>query len=250
MDLKGVESLIVQIDSFLKNKITKNPRSEGNIETFRQTNAIEVTIHGNTTDKVNICWLEERFRSEGDHRRVVPSHDILQYHAKFPLHETSEGFLEELHKKFEKRMDLAETTIFEKLPLINEQVSSNETNKVIAQNIMKMFHMPNESVKKQLIREIETALDNHDEEVKRTEIIQALKVTMAQGIEINLKSENKAKWGALNNRRGQIGENRTAAAMANVLESFMGISVMGMKTHTFLAKFLESLDIQLTYCND
>ena len=65
-----------------------------------------------------------------------------------------------------------------------------------------------------------------------------------------LGTENKAKWGALNNRRGQIGENRTAAAMAHVLDPFLGIGITGMKTHTFLAKVLQSLNIQLTYRNE
>ena len=97
MDTSGVQSLVTQIDSFLKKKITKNARSQENIETFRQNNAIEVTVHGDTTEMVNIAWLEEKFKNEGDQRRVVPSHDILQYTGKFPLHETSDSFLDELH---------------------------------------------------------------------------------------------------------------------------------------------------------
>ena len=38
--------------------------------------------------------------------------------------------------------------------------------------------------------------------------------------------------------------------MAYVLNHFLGIGITGMKTHTFLAKFLQSLNIQLTYRNE
>ena len=115
---------------------------------------IEVTVHCNTTEMVNIAWLEERFKNEGDQRRVVLSHDILQYTRKFPLHETSDSFLGKLHKKFDKRMLAVNTTIQEKSSLIDKQISSNFTKQETAQNISGMFNLPNESVKKQLQREI------------------------------------------------------------------------------------------------
>lgn len=99
-------------------------------------------------------------------------------------------------------------------------------------------------------REIGKAIDAENNDDKKNGTIEAIKVTYAQGIELALISENKAKWGALNNRRGQIGENKTAAAMAHVLDPFLGIGITGMKTHTFLAKFLQSLNIQLTYRNE
>ena len=250
MDTSGVVSLVSEIDSFLKKKIIKNARSQENIETFRQNNAIEVTVHGDTTKMVNIAWLEEKFKSEGDRRRVVPSHDILQYAGKFPLHETSDSFLDKLHKEFDKRMKEVETTINEKSALIDEQISSSFTKQEIAQNILGMFNLSKDNVRKQLEREIKKALDAEHNDVKKNGTIEAIKATYAQGIDLDLISENKAKWGALNNRRGQIGENRTVAAMAQVLEDFMGISVLGMKTHTFLRMFLESLNIQLTYRNE
>lgn len=141
MDTSGVQSLIVQIDSFLQKKIRKNMRSPEIIEAFRQNNVVEVTLHGDTTKMVNIAWLEEKFKNEGDQRRVVPSHDILQYTGKFPLHETSDSFLDKLHKEFDKRMKEVETTINEKSVLIDEQISSSLTKQEIAQNIVGMFNL-------------------------------------------------------------------------------------------------------------
>ena len=250
MDTSGVQSLIDQIDSFLQKKIRNNTRSQEAIEDIRQRKVIEVTVHSNTTELVNIAWLEEKFKNEGGHRRVVPSHDILQYTAKFPLNETSDSFLDKLHEEFDKRMQDVEAIISEKSPLIDEEISNNLTKQEAARNIAELFECANECVKKQLRREIENVLKDDEEAEKKAGIIRVLKATYSQGIEIALKKENKAKWGALNNRRGQIGENRTVAAMANILENFVGISVMGMKTHTFLGKFLQSLDIQLTYRNE
>ena len=49
--------------------------------------------------------------------------------------------------------------------------------------------------------------------------------------------------------RGQIGENMVMAAMNQVLEGFLGMSVMGMKTHTYLYDFLDRLNIELTHRN-
>ena len=250
MNTRGVQSLICQINSFLKKKITKNERSQEEIETFRQKNVIELTVHGDTTEMVNIILLEEKFKNEGDQRRVVPSHDILQYTSKFPLHETSNSFLDKLHKELDKRMKKVETSINEKSILIDEQIFSNLTKQEAAQNIVGMFSLPNNSVEKQLGGKIERALNAENNDDKKNGTIEALKTTFALGIELALKSENKAKWGALNNRRGQIGENRTAAAMAYVLDPFMGIGITGMKTHTFLAKFLQNLNIKLTYQNE
>ena len=59
----------------------------------------------------------------------------------------------------------------------------------------------------------------------------------------------RAKWGAQLNRRGQLGENRTAEAVNQVLEAYQGMSVMGLKTHTHLIDILEKLNIQLTHSN-
>ena len=250
MDTNGVESLIVQIDSFLQNQIKTNPRSPESIESFRQNNVIKVTVQGDNTQHVSIEWLEEKFRSEGDQRRVVPSHDILQHNAKFPLHETSDGFLTQLHTEFEKRMQVVEATINEKASLIAEQISKPQTKQVTAQNITEMFTSPNAGVKRQMQREIENALDADNLEAKKAKTVEAVKATFGQGIDIKLISENKAKWGALNNRRGQLGENKTVAAIAQALENFMGISVSGMKTHTYLRQFLEDLNIKLTYRNE
>ena len=248
MNTSGVQSLITQIDSFLQNTIKRNARTQETIDAFRKNNVIEVTVHSDNTVNVSIEWLEERFKNEGDKRRVVPSHDILEYTGKFPLHETSDAFLETLHKEFDKRLKEAETTINEKSAIIDEQISSSLTRELAAQNIAEEFILPNASVKRQLRREIENALDTDGNHLNKT--IEAIKATLSKGIEITLISENRRTWGALNNRRGKIGENRTAAAMAQVLENFMGISVMGMKTHTFLAMFLQNLNIQLTYRNE
>ena len=52
------------------------------------------------------------------------------------------------------------------------------------------------------------------------------------------------------NRRGQLGENRTAAAVNRVLEDYQGMSVMGMKTHTYLCDLLEKLNINLSFRNE
>ena len=113
-----------------------------------------------------------------------------------------------------------------------------------------MFELPNVTVKRKMRREIEVALSAAKKDEKKTKISEVIIDIFSDGIDLDLISENSAKWGALNNRRGQIGENKTMAALAQVLENFGGISVMGMKTHTYLNDFLEKINIKLTYRNE
>ena len=250
MDTKGVQELVVQIDKFLEHPMINNLKDEETIRKIREDKVVEVTVHGSSTEKVSLEWLEEKFKKEGLRRTVVPSHDILQYNAKFPLHETSENFMKELRDEYEKRMLTVEATIEYKEPLIAEQLSKHLTAQETADNIIEMFDMPNETVKRKMKREIEEALKEVNQEVQKTKIIKVVGGIFSDGIGLDLIAKNKAKWGALNNRRGQIGENKTMAALVQVLENFPGISVMGMKTHSYLVNFLENLNIQLTYRNE
>ena len=55
------------------------------------------------------------------------------------------------------------------------------------------------------------------------------------------------KWGALRNRKGAVGENKVALAMNQVMEDYMGMSVSGMKTHTYLYDLVDRLNIKLTH---
>ena len=250
MDTKGVQELVVQIDKFLEHPMINNLKDEETIRKIREDKVVEVTVHGSSTEKVSLEWLEEKFKKEGLRRTVVPSHDILQYNAKFPLHETSENFMKELRDEYEKRMLTVEATIEYKEPLIAEQLSKHLTAQETADDIIEMFDVPNETVKRKMKREIEEALKEVNQEVQKTKIIKVVSGIFSDGIGLDLIAKNKAKWGALNNRRGQIGENKTMAALVQVLENFPGISVMGMKTHSYLVNFLENLNIQLTYRNE
>ena len=50
---------------------------EEEAEALRSNECIEVTVHGQTTDKFSIKKLEEKFQAEhGSKRIVVPSTDI------------------------------------------------------------------------------------------------------------------------------------------------------------------------------
>ena len=129
-------------------------------------------------------------------------------------------------------------------------MSKNEEAQETSKLITELFNLPNESIKGKLKREIGDVLKAGNLEAQKVKIIDLLLNIFSEGICIELISQNKAKWGALNNRRGQIGENKTMAAVTQVLENFQGISVMGMKTHTYLVNFLESMNINLTYRND
>jgi hypothetical protein len=150
-----------------------------------------------------------------------------------------------MYKPGEENIQQKEANIEEQLEKMLESQTAVET----ARNIADLFDSPNATVRRKMEREIGDALKEVDTTVQKTRIIRVLKNILHEGIDINLRSKNKTKWGALNNRRGQIGENRTVAAVNQALDEFWGISVMGMKTHTYLYKFLNKLNIKLTYEN-
>lgn len=98
---------------------------------------------------------------------------------------------------------------------------------------------------------VTVGLEKIDEHVCST-IVNSMTNLLHEETERYLLKENKksiAKLAALENRNGQIGENKVMAAMNYVMEGFLGMSVMGMRTHTYLYEFLDRLNIELTHRN-
>ena len=87
---------------------------------------------------------------------------------------------------------------------------------------------------------------------QKSRIMEELRGILLEGVENQLLTKDtttKSKWGALNNLRGGIGENKVALAMNQALDDFMGMSVSGLKTFTHLWQFLDKLNIDLTNKN-
>ena len=108
----------------------------------------------------------------------------------------------------------------------------------------------NTSLTRRMEREIGTALSETDSKTQKSRIIQDLKNIIHGGAELQLIAKQKATkviWGAMRNRKGEVGENKVALALNQLMEDFSGMSVMGMKTHTYLYDFLDKLDIELTH---
>ena len=100
-------------------------------------------------------------------------------------------------------------------------------------------------------KEIKKALEKMDEHVW-SNMLKSMENVLHEETERYILKDNKkckAKVAALENRRGQIGENKVMAAMNQVLEGFLGMSVMSMKTHTYLYGFLDRLNIELSHRN-
>ena len=240
MDTQAVQGKINLIDKFLGKQMLENQTNEATIKKIREEKVIEVTVHGTATEKINIEGLEKKFQKQAERRVTIPSQDILQHNAKFPLHETSEDFLKELSDQFQERKVIEEAAIKDKEAVIEEELSKNQTAQQTARNITEIFNSPNQTVKTMMHRKIQDALKAGDINTQKTKIMEVLLDIFTDGISIDLISQNKAKWGALNNRRGQIGENKTMTAVNQVLENFLGMSVMGMKTHNILPASLKT----------
>ena len=260
----GLVELGKKVDSFLSKGMLVDKTTVEQIKVFREKECVEVRVHGQTSEKLSIEGLERKFEQDSGGKRVtVPSQDLLNHNCReLPLHTTTEDALEELTNLFrqvyvprEEWMKQEEANLDAEL---QAKAENKQTLRETARNISKIFEnivildVANGTIQTKMLREIGDALRNVDTNVQKTAIIKSLTNTLQEGAErdmFNSDKKLKLKWGALINRRGQLGENRTAAAVNQALEGFLGMSVMGMKTHTYLQEFLEKLDIRLTHCN-
>ena len=102
MATANIQPLVLTIDSFLAKRMIPNNKTEEEIKAMRETECIEVTVHGQDTEKVSIEGLEDRFQQQSVRRITIPNQDILQWKASFPLHETSEELLTQLSHQYKE----------------------------------------------------------------------------------------------------------------------------------------------------
>ena len=260
----GIQEISIQVDSFISRGMLEETLTDDEVKNFRSQKVIEVTVHGQTTEKLSIEGLEERFiKDSGGTRVTVPNNDILQhqYRAQFPLNVTSDDVFQELTELYRNiynpqnaKIQQEEVALDTELKALYEgRQSVQETTK----KVVKLFEdivileKPNSTVKAKMKREVNKALEQRNH-TRKTMILNTMRNILKDGAEREVLFKNKtakAKWGALNNRRGQLGENKTAAAVNQVLEDYQGMSVMGLKTYTHLCKILEKLNIKLTHSN-
>ena len=100
-----LDDICLQVESFLSQGLLVDTMDEEEAEALRSNECIEVTVHGQTTDKFSIKKLEEKFQAEhGSKRIVVPSTDILHHKARsgFPLDVTHQEAMEDLMEEFSR----------------------------------------------------------------------------------------------------------------------------------------------------
>jgi hypothetical protein len=277
----GIQELVNQVNSFLYKKIPEDEESvfkEVKVKmlhdtmtaeeaiVMRTTECVEVSVHGQTTEQVTIEGLEKRFEKEeaGRCRTTIPSSDMLQHQWKagLPLHVTQEEALLEVTQEFSKLHSPRDAALKKKNCEVEEQIKQMNENgqspEETVRNIVDLtetivvLNPPNPTVKKKMEREIRAALFESSPQSPLDRMMQDLGSILLEGVEREVLAKNKvakAKWGALINRKGQLGENKVAAAISEALAEFRGMSVMGLKTHTFLSTFLDRLGLRLTYCN-
>ena len=259
----GVDDLCLQVESFLSKEFLEDTMNEEEAEALRSNECIEVTVHGQTTEKFSIKKLEEKLQVEhGSRRIVVPSTDILHHKARsgFPLDVTHQEAMEDLMDEFNKIYKPREDMLRQEEAEIDRQLKSlkdgTQTEKEVLDSILRrtesivVFGTSNKTVKRKLEQEIGVALGQSDPGEQKAGILESLGNILQEGAQIQILTKTKstkAKWGAMNNRRGEVGENKVALAMNQVMEEFGGMSVVGMKTHSYLYDFLERLNIKLTY---
>ena len=261
----ALTELVIQADAFLGKGMLEDAMSVEEVKVMRQTEVVEVTLHGQTTEMVSVEGLEERFQKErGDARVTIPSRDILEHQRKAGLTPdvTSKDVLEELSRKHQELFAVHEVKLLNEEHQLDVQLQEladqNQTDSFTAKNIAAIFERLvvigtlNADVKRKIERKVQVALSEIDMGAQKSRIMEELRGILLEGVENQLLTKDtttKSKWGALNNRRGQLGENKVALAMTQALDDFMGMSVSGIKTFTHLREFLDKLDIELTHKN-
>ena len=262
--ITGITEMSHKVDSFISRGMLEETLTDAEVKSFRSREVIEVTVHGQATEKLSIEGLEEKFlKDSGGTRVTVPNNDILQhqYRAQFPLNVTSDDVYLELTELYRNTYNPQDAKIQQQEVYLDSELTAmyggkqsvqEATSKIVTlfEDIV-ILEKPNNALKAKMNREVKEALEqgNH---TRKTSILNTMRNILKDGAEREVLFKNKtakAKWGALNNRRGQLGENRTAAAVNQVLEDYQGMSVMGLKTHTHLNNILEKLSIQLTHKN-
>ena len=268
--MTGVQQQVARIDKFLTKEMMINKKTKEEIQALRSNQCIEVAIQGTNTELFSIEGLEAHWLQKQNNTRervCVPSTDILEWKAKCPLSQTTADIAASMKNQYMSLFDDGLKKLIENESLIDQELknfndhkdakgSANKITEIVSHAVILATENKNKkkkdaqnenSVTKKLKREIEAVLLDMSSNEHEAELFKVFKNILHEGINNKLKQQKE--WGLFINRRGQIGENKTMAAMNNAVKYFGGFSVLGMKTYSYLQQFLESLNINLTYRN-
>ena len=168
----GIQEISIQVDSFISRGMLEETLTDDEVKNFRSQEVIELTVHGQTTEKLSIEGLEEKFlKDTGGTRITVPNNDILQhqYRAQFPLNVTSDDVFQELTELYtniynpqDAKIKQEEVTLDSELNALLEgrQSIHQATNKISTQfEDIVIFEKPNNALKAKRKREIQEALE-------------------------------------------------------------------------------------------
>ena len=107
-----------KITKYLANQMMINTRTEEDIQALRTAACVQINIQGNNTELLSIEGLESRFYQQQDvltkPRVCVPSTDILEWKAKFPLIKTCDDTLEDMRRQYTEMFEDGEDKIKQK----------------------------------------------------------------------------------------------------------------------------------------
>ena len=188
MAFTAIKEHQLKIDSFLGKKMRQNTKTVAEIQALRATECAEVTIQGDNIKKLTIEDLEKKFQQQQElpgaaTMLTIPSTDILQWKANFPLQETSEEVLAGLHAKYDEMFKQGEDKIKQEearmdveLQLIGngqdvKQTANNIADIVEGAVIVDPTTSPDSPVRKKLRRELGVALEGVDRKTKLFEVL-------------------------------------------------------------------------------
>ena len=135
-----------ELENFLDKDMRENGKTEKEIKEMREKDCIRVMVHGSDTEMFSIKKLEKKFQREsstGTTRITVPSRDILEHQAGFPLHVTAKEEVDKVKKMIREIVDPRAELIKREEASIDDQLQALEkqeqTGEKTAKNICDML---------------------------------------------------------------------------------------------------------------
>lgn len=251
----ALQKLESELDFVIENDMFVNGKSAGEITEMRETKKIDVLIEGGTIEKISLETFEIKFEAENGGRRILFPSTLLNQQVKPDL--KGSMLLEGLTKSsrdivnqiVRERLLRGETKIEEELEkLENQSQSVDATVANLVAHFDNIVDSPNPDAGKK--RDIgEAIIGGGNKTGKKIKLSTILASTISGSVESELLVRNgkaAASWEIVNNRRGKIGENMVSMAVNLLMDQFLGMTVVGLKSHSdLLAELLNGLNLEM-----
>ena len=254
----ALQKLEMQLDSVIEKEMFVNGKQADEIREMRERECNDVLIDGETREKVNLETLEIKFEAENGGQRIsFPSNLSQQMEGDCTLKGTellgglTKSFRDIVNPIVKERLMKEESKLEEELERLGKQsqsVDATIANLLAHFDNLVIIEAPNPDVRKRLRRDIgEVVIGGGNKVELETKLTTILTSILGEALEYELLVRNSkaaGAWEIVNNQRGKIGETMVLKAVDQLMDQFLGMTVM--KSHlTPSAELLKGLRLEM-----